>query len=211
MDVLQVTCSAPAGFSWSPGQHVAVAASPSGSPSYYSIASADVTRVGSPRVIELAMRESSIKWPLPLRMGQEFFLSAPSGGPPGAALGAQHLILIGMGTGIAPLRALSQARLGRAPGSGLLTLIQGARTQSECLFFDEFAALHAPGFDYRPVLSQPGAPWSGRRGYVQDHVADLPHTGTYFCICGKLAMVDDVTAGLAKLGVDSSAIFSEGY
>jgi len=211
-DVLQVTCSVPADFSWSPGQHVAVAASPLGSPSYYSIASADVAPHRSARVLELAMRESSIKWPLPLQLGQEFFLSAPSGGPPeGAVADAQHLILIGMGTGIAPLRALSQAHLLRRTGSGFLTMIQGARTESECLFLDEFTALQSTGFDYRPVLSQPGASWSGRTGYVQDHLTDLPHSGAYFCICGKLAMVDDVSARLAKLGVNSTAIFSEGY
>lgn len=157
------------------------------------------------------MRESSIKWPLPLEVGQEFYLSAPSGGPPAAIQDARHLILIGMGTGIAPLRALTQARLGRASGPGLLTLIQGARTQNECLFFDEFAAVRTKGFDYRPVLSQPSAPWSGRRGYVQEHLLDLPPQGAHFCICGKLAMVEEVTARLAKSGVDSSAIFSEGY
>jgi len=147
-----------------------------------------------------------------LRMGQEFFLSAPSGGPPWSLVqGAAHLILIGMGTGIAPLRALSQARLDRATAPGSLTLIQGARTLGDCLFYDELSALGSAQLDYRPVLSQPEPSWSGRRGYVQEHLADLPLGDAYVCICGKLAMVEEVTARLGKLGVDGARIFSEGY
>lgn len=211
-DVLQVRCSVPSGFSWSPGQHVAVLASPTGTPSYYSIASADLVPPGAGRVLELAMRESSIKWPLPLQVGQQLYLSTPSGGPPTVSVqGAPHLILIGMGTGVAPLRALAQARLASAVGSSCLTVIQGARRLEECLFFDEFSAIGQPGLDYRPVLSQPGAGWAGRHGYVQDHLTDLPPRDVYFCICGKLAMVEDVTARLTKLGVHADAIFSEGY
>lgn len=213
-DVLQVSLASPPGFSWLPGQHLGVSNEPAGQLSYYSIASAWVSSTGS--ALELAMRESSIKWPLPMQIGQDLFVSRPAGGPPQTNVQtAAHLVLIGMGTGVAPLRSLVQARraLERSETSGSrITLLQGARRVEECLFFDEFTALASSSFEYRPVLSRmPLETWTGRRGHVQDHLDDLQIDEAYFCICGKLAMVEDATVRLGKMGVSTTSIFSEGY
>lgn len=213
-EVLCVSLAVPDGFQWSPGQHVGVSDRSEGAFSYYSIASAPARSSGVD--IELAMHGPSIKWAAPLALGTELYLSDAAGGPKLQDWhDARRLVLIGMGTGVAPLRSVARACLSQQ-GTDFnpeITLVQGARNLSNCLFYDEFMAWTASGLNYMPVLSQPAAAdgWTGRTGYIQSHLDDLRVAGSRFCVCGKLEMVSEVVAWLVARGALQESVFAEGY
>lgn len=213
-EVLCLSLAVPERFEWSPGQYVGVSDSANGTLSYYSIASAPAksSRFG----IELAIHGPSIKWAAPIRVGMELYLSDPEGGPKlNDWYDAERLILIGMGTGVAPLRAIVRSCLFDAEEvlRPAITLIQGARNLSSCLFYEEFMGLTHSGLNYIPVLSQPLASntWLGKTGRVQSHLHELQVAGSRFCVCGKLDMVTEVVALLATQGASGEQVFSEGY
>lgn len=232
-EVVRVTVAADAAFSWSPGQHIALRArGQEVSPCYYSIASADLRDKASKEAaesarFELAVNAASAKLGRPLSEGLELEISKPGGGPALSRLrAARHVCLIGIGTGIAPLRAVVQALLDekrreekrregvqsdRAAQPGpQVTLLQGAKTLDRCLFLSEMS--QAPGLQYHPILSRTGeGQWTGRTGHVQDHVAELCPSESEFCVCGSKSMVAEVSAQLAELGVPAARIFAEGY
>lgn len=193
-------------YTWCAGQHVAVwleEAEGESRPRYYSFAAMPSLR----GTVELCVGESEDAPPFP--EGGQVWLSPPAGHL-AVPEPVETLALVGVGTGVAPLRAVVQEQTARRPGPQL-TLLVGFRSEVEMLYADEFLELAAAGLlDYRPVLSQPSAAWSGRVGRVQAYVAELGRFERY-CICGKLALVDDVRQLLVAAGVQDSQLFAEGY
>lgn len=207
--VVGLRLQAPRDYAWAPGQYLALrAATAEGPPSYYSIASAPQTT--EPGVLELAAAVDSLPHGVRAKEGNDVWISPPAGElTVGRLERAEALVLIGMGTGVAPLRAIVQALSLRTGVSGV-TLLQGARLESDLLFRDEFLLYAAEGMDYRPVLSQPAGEWAARTGWVQHHLTDLDSKAR-FRLCGSRAMVIDVTARLLDGGVHLPQIDAEGY
>jgi CDP-4-dehydro-6-deoxyglucose reductase len=149
-----------------------------------------------------------------LHLGARVFVSGPQGRfvwepVPGA------LLLVGMGTGLAPLRAILQAALDHAATTAV-TLLFGARTEADILWRDEFTELAARDsrFAFEPTLSRPSATWRGRTGRVQDHLREIaarsPDVSAY--LCGSRAMVgDSVQRLIEESGVDPTRIRSEAH
>ena len=92
-------------------------------------------------------------------------------------------IFVATGTGIAPMRAFTQALFpGSGPDAGAdlsqgkqIWLVYGTRHASELYYSDYFesiAAEHA-NFHYIATLSRAQEDWTGRRGYVQDYVREI--------------------------------------
>jgi len=190
-------------FSWRAGQHVGVSGVAGSGARYYSLASVPNAR----GTVELCVGDSDDAPAFPL--GGQVALSLPAG-QPAVPSPVSSLVLVGVGTGVAPLRAVvqEQAQLATPPR---VTLLVGFRSERDVLYESEFARRAADGaLDYRPVLSQPGSDWSGRTGRVQAHLGDLPRAERY-CVCGKLAMVEDVRAALLAAGVLPAQLFAEGY
>jgi CDP-4-dehydro-6-deoxyglucose reductase len=181
----------------------------------YSIASApgaERLEIAVTRVEEGAA--SSALHELPL--GAEIGISGPFGlFTREAAQRAQPALFVATGTGLSPLRSMLfdwQRQAARAP----ITLLFGVRTQADVLWGDELAqwAARDPAFRLEVTLSRPGDSWGGRRGYVQQHVAELARTleAPHVFICGLNRMVGEVRA-LCKgeLGLDRKRIHSERY
>ncbi len=129
-------------------------------------------------------------------------------------------LFVATGTGVTPLRAMLQC--GVACAKAPLRLLFGARVEDDILYRDEFErwTREVPGFRYDITLSQPSASWTGRRGYVQDHVPELltelrkeaaPAT-PHLYVCGLERMVTTVR-DLARetLGVDRKHVHTERY
>lgn len=125
------------------------------------------------------------------------------------------LLLVGTGTGVAPLRAMLQSldALAERPRT---TLLFGVRSREDVLYADEFEARAAsdPRFRFEPTLSRPDPGWAGRTGYVQTHLADLlgglPDAAVY--ICGLNAMVREARDVLRKtLGLPRDRVHSERF
>ena len=221
-----LTLQAPAGFVWRAGQYIALPAA--GETLYLSIAN---TFDGSGRLEVVVGLPSEIAAPerglaglegsgleqraavrlAALPLGGRLHIEGPYGsmcGEDDAPSGAEETrVLVGHGTGIAPLRALWQAARRRNQPT---LVIQGARTAADLLFCQEFSAPR-PGEDasraaalYWPTLTAASADWTGRRGRVQNTFAELSAwvRGKRVAVfaCGRQAMVDDLRGSLLESG-----------
>jgi ferredoxin-NADP reductase len=133
-------------------------------------------------------------------------------------------LFVATGTGITPMRSMLRAALAagaRAPTRVLL----GVRHEVDLLYADELremAGAH-PFVHFEPTLSQPGAGWTGRRGYVQTHVRELwsdlvarsdgdPPAVPHAYVCGLERMVGSVRELLRKdMGIPRQQVHSERY
>lgn len=139
-------------------------------------------------------------------------------------------ILIATGTGIAPIRGFVQhifpASGEDRSGGHTISLVYGTRHETELYYRDIFEAVAArhSNFHYLPTLSRPREDWTGRRGYVQEHVAALlkarpvesaQASGAKFSvhayICGLNEMVSSNRKQLLDLGWQRRQIIYERY
>jgi NAD(P)H-flavin reductase len=201
-------------FNWAAGQYLElIGTDPRRTRLPYSIASA---RDGAhPDEFEVApARDSSAVELEHLALGATLHAEGPSGHFVWQPSPSPVALLVGAGTGVAPLRALIQAELAR-PSSTELVLLAGHRGESEVLWKDEFEALarRIERFRFEPTLSAPAPSWPGRSGRVQEHLPELVHElGVLdLYVCGRIEMVDDVRRVLAELGVDVARVRYEGH
>ena len=212
--VLEVPGEPP--FRWHAGQHLAI--HPQGGvpthdgPLWYSIASAWDGR--EPAVLSLAIGPGTGADVLAnVGPGAELSVAGPFG--TFALSAAPGALLVGAGTGIAPLHAFVEESLGRGDTFPLV-LVVGARTEDDLLWHAALTALTArhSRLSYEPVLSQPSATWNGRRGYVQDHLREFaPQLPAGFIVraCGSVTMVESSLRALAELGVGTDRVVAESY
>jgi CDP-4-dehydro-6-deoxyglucose reductase len=197
---------------WEPGQYVEVGVAGSGKRQPYSIASApDPERPG---YFELAVLRGSAAGALDdVPVGDLLEVFGPKGRFVLGTEGDVPEIFIGTGTGVAPLRAMLQAAFA-AGGSAPKTLLFGARSENEILWNDELVGLaeREARFRFEPTLSQATNGWTGRRGYVQDHLSELvePFREGRIYVCGVSEMVRECREKLLHdLGVAPERVFSE--
>lgn len=149
----------------------------------------------------------------PLERGERLLVTSPAGARAVPREYAALAVLIGVGTGVAPLRAVALERSELGLDTALLV---GFRTTADTLFHGEFAALaRARRLRYYPVLSQPTSEWEGLVGRVQEHLASVFDgevvQSARFAVCGSRSMVDDVVHRLTKAGAPLARIFAEGH
>lgn len=124
-------------------------------------------------------------------------------------------IYVATGTGLAPIRAMLHEELRRDEPHAQVLLF-GCRTEADLLYRGELELLateHAR-FRYLPTLSRGSDAWSGRRGYVQSHLAELRRElgDAHLYVCGLSKMIDDTRALLkGELGVDRRFVHTERY
>jgi len=124
-------------------------------------------------------------------------------------------IMVGGGTGYAPLRAMVRQLLAtgdRRP----ITLYWGARDIDglyEHAWLEDLARTR-PGFVYRPVLSDPGTAGDGiRRGLVHEAVlADHPDlSGVDVYASGPPAMIEAIRVSYAEHGLPRERLFFDSF
>lgn len=103
------------------------------------------------------------------------------------------VILLGTGTGIAPLKSIIEDQIKRG-GSRAMHLYWGARNSQDLYLADLPAqwSKRLPGFSFTPVLSEPELGWSGRTGWVHRAVLeDYPDLSAYqVYACGNPSMIN---------------------
>jgi CDP-4-dehydro-6-deoxyglucose reductase len=130
----------------------------------------------------------------------------------------RHAVMIGGGTGYAPLRAMLRQLLAigdRRP----VTLYWGARTTPDLYEHDWLSSVAAvrAAFDYRPVLSDPQAaasPWTGRVGLVHDAaLADLGDDLRKYDVyaSGPPAMVEAIRHTFVERGLPRAQLFFDSF
>jgi ferredoxin-NADP reductase len=128
-----------------------------------------------------------------------------------AGLRPASVVLIGGGTGIAPLRAMLMQLLDGAPGARIAVL-QSARTPEELCYSDELRALASVGRISLVETVTRGAPdsWVGKRGRVEvADLEDLVGPDTWCFVCGPDSLVAGIPRLLEGVGVASDRIRTE--
>jgi len=182
-----------------------IASPPDGSPTFEVAITKVADGPGSSYLHELPIG-SSIRAIGP----QGFFTRAPKAGHPS--------LFVGTGTGVTPLRSMIKEALA-AGETAPLTLLFGVRHEADRLYREELEALEKqhPNFHVHYSISQPGADWSGLKGYVQTHAESLwrgleAEGAPHVYICGLERMVGAVRDLLRKqMGVDRKQVHSERY
>ena len=142
-------------------------------------------------------------------LGGHFVWRARDGGP---------LLLVGGGSGVAPLMAMVRDRARAAPGVPAL-LVYSSRTWEDVIFRDELLRAHDArnGFDLVLTITR------GPRGRPQDHerrldasllsdlIARWGHTPRHAYACGADAFVEAVTAALVRDGIPAAHVRAERY
>ena len=200
-------------LAFNPGQYVLLNM-PSGDQRPYSIASApsDSSRIE----LQLARSEGGActdRWVFAdLTVGDRISLSGPYGRFSLRPLRDQPILLLGAGTGLAPLASIVKHLL-ETGNTRPVVLYHGVRTVADLYdraLFEALAAEH-DWFSYRPALSQEKL--DGRQGRVPALLAeDLPRAAGHVAyICGRPAMVTDTMKGLMRARLFPRDIYREDF
>ena len=126
------------------------------------------------------------------------------------------ILMVGGGTGFAPLQAMLETLLEKESPRPV-HLYVGARTRSG-LYRDELSrrfSAASRNIRYVPVLSEatPDCQWTGRTGLVhQAALADLPDlSGFDAYVCGAPAMVDAARRDFAAAGLPEDRFFADAF
>jgi NAD(P)H-flavin reductase len=189
-----------------PGQYVQIKVG-TNKPGFFALASAP----GEAPLELLIKRGSPISDAIvAINIGEPLEVSAPAGkGYPLAQSRGKDLFLVGVGSGMAPLRAVVHYVLKNRGDFKRVVFVYGART---CAFpyQNEFENWRRGDVELTCVCSQPHAgSWSGPVGRVQ-HIIEKDHSNigadsNVFC-CGMKAMVEDVKSAFTKLGLAADRI-----
>jgi CDP-4-dehydro-6-deoxyglucose reductase len=214
--VTQLTLTPPAnaGFTWRPGQYLSLIL-PDGSRRSFSMAS----RCQPGGQIELHIRRHSggrfsDGVLSQLKIGDRLRIDGPYGQIDWRD-GDGPIVLLGTGTGLAPLKALIEHALAEGHDRPL-HLYWGARSAAD-LYLSPLLHLWAarrPGFMFIPVLSQPHANWSGRVGHVQDAAAEdfADLDGVHVYACGSPAMIESARRALGGIpGWDEDRFLADAF
>lgn len=116
--------------------------------------------------------------------------------------------LVGVGTGIAPLRSVWNEIIQHRKDYGKVSIYAGFMTPLHQLLTNELEELGAHDIDVSVTLETGHDSWDGPIGYVQHALeADAPDGAhAVACLAGMSAMVDACTETLQNLGFDESRI-----
>jgi len=149
-----------------------------------------------------------------LEPGDTVLFRGPTGRPMAPRFDDRELVLMGTGTGIAPLICLARQLLAREYPHPI-SLWWGLRLVEDVCLTDELDALAAryDGFSYGITLSQPPADWTGLRGRLGESVPALLPTlgGKRFYLVGNGAMLEEMGRALSDMGVVQQHIYKEPY
>src|SRR5690606_28448211 len=109
----------------------------------------------------------------------------------------KEIVLIGTGSGVAPLYAMVCDQLQVQQTTAPITLFWGMRHANQMFWQDKLMDLskNFPNFKFHPVISRPMDGWILCSGRVTDclRVHEIPITADYY-LCGNNQMISDVQA-----------------
>jgi CDP-4-dehydro-6-deoxyglucose reductase len=124
------------------------------------------------------------------------------------------MLLVGGGTGLAPLKSILRHVIENDLGRDL-TLYWGVRSERDLYAHAELEALaaRAANLRYRAVLSEAGPDWRGRRGWVHDAVrGDLGSLAGYdIYASGPPAMIAAIRGEFPRCGADAERLFFDSF
>lgn len=148
------------------------------------------------------------------RPGDQFDVELPHGTFYHHASDYQPMIFAATGTGFAPIKAILESLLDD-DDCPPIHFYWGMRDESDLYLLPEIEAWAARLYEFRfiPVLSRASAGWTGRRGYVQQAIAedfeDLSEHSIY--LCGSPHMIQDAKAIVGLAGAEMHKIYSDSF
>ena len=143
----------------------------------------------------------------------EFFGPAGEGSfvPKGGA--NDPLFLFGTGTGIAPLKALTE-KLTQEKSPRPITLFLGVSHFEDIFYVEEFEKIKQenPNFDFKIGVSRPKENYTGLKGRLPDVLenTEIPQN-VEVMVCGSVISVKGIKTKLLELGVAEERIDAEGF
>jgi len=116
--------------------------------------------------------------------------------------------LLGVGTGIAPLRSLWRSIIRRRNDYGKISIYAGFLTPMHRLLTDEMESLSKHSIETHVSVTTGDESWDGSIGFVQHALLEQHSSGgkSIACIAGMSAMVDACTETLHNLGFNDEHI-----
>ena len=176
-------------------------------PAYFAIASSPWDKDGFEFVIKCTagMSEKLAS----LALGSELEIEGPMGKGFDLEPFRNHdVILMGVGTGIAPLRSVWRNLIQHREDYGKVSIYAGFLTAFHRLLTDEMDELSEYDIDVSVSLATGHQDWDGAVGYVQHALeADAVNgENTVVCLAGMSVMVDACTQTLHNLGFNDERI-----
>jgi len=194
-------------FDFIPGQFLVISHAGC-KPGYFAIASAP----GEGRYFDLLIRrgQGMSATLCDLTVGAEVEVAGPQGkGFPLEPCRGKNLLLIGVGTGIAPLRSVIRTVARQRRDFGRVMCFYGVLTPQHLCFHDEVGAWPEWGVETFLTVTDPnGQPWHSHVGFVQQHIARVGPSSkeTVAMLVGMPEMIRENTELLRRLGFLPDAI-----
>jgi len=127
----------------------------------------------------------------------------------------KHLIFVGNGTGIAPLRPMIEDLLKNKSFEGQIHLVWGMRYETDLYWLAELDKIQREydNFHLSIALSRPVEKWLGVSGHVGDVISGLDIKGaeTSAFLCGNPEMITEIKDLLISKGVEEGQILYERF
>jgi ferredoxin-NADP reductase len=153
---------------------------------------------------ELLVKDVEERFP---SAGDTALVSMPAGkGFPVDTLAGRKLLLVGTGSGIAPLMGVVRALKAAPRGVDKVTLLYGAKSPSHLAYVDERHRLAAHGFDMLVALSGHDVEDGTSRGRVHAFLPTWIDANTSVFVCGQRDMMDAITGAVVERGVPADRV-----
>lgn len=137
--------------------------------------------------------------------GKVFFQEPPT----------EQVVFLNTGSGVSQHFCFIESKMKQYPNLKY-KLYFGVRKEENIYYESELKRLQQslPNFEYHFVLSRASDTWSGKKGYVQNYLAETNYKEipTTFYLCGNGAMIKDVKHQLLEVdGVDKTKVWAEAF
>lgn len=146
-------------------------------------------------------------------VGGTITVRGPFGTPwPIDAVESGHLLIVGGGLGIAPLRAVIEEAVDRQDELGRVVVAYGAKTPASLVYRDDLRRWGQDGAEVALIVDGADDGWQGRVGVVPDlfgpsQGVDLDWQDTTAFVCGPDIMMHFAAAALVRLGVQPERVW----
>lgn len=129
--------------------------------------------------------------------------------------GSEHLLMMGTGSGLAPLKCMVEAALREHKMATPITLYFGLRFEEDLLWQEYLHGLEEEYSNFKLVmcLSKPGENWQGKKGHITDLLredfSDLSRASMY--LCGGQKMIEEAVGIAKEKGMAEERIYHEKF
>lgn len=123
------------------------------------------------------------------------------------------LLLLGTGTGIAPLKAVAE-ELTEKGSPRPIKLFLGVSYPEDVFYEEEFSLISKknPNFDFKIAVSRPTEDWNGPKGRLPVVLeSEKIDKNSEAFVCGSIPAMTGIREKLLEFGLDENKIDAEGY